>query len=108
MKVTTENIENRQVKLNIEMEEPEMGKYMDVAYKNLVKKVSIPGFRKGKTPKNVLENMIGKEALIQEAVEHLVPEAYEKAIEQEKIEPIARPEIEIVKLEPVSFNAVVP
>jgi trigger factor len=108
MKVESEKLENRQVKLNIEMEEPEMKKYLDVAYQHLVTQVRIPGFRKGKTPRNILENMIGKESLMQEAIEHLVPEAYEKAITQEKLEPVARPEIEVTKLEPVTFTAIVP
>jgi trigger factor len=108
MKVASEQLENRQVKLNIEMEDPEMEKYLDIAYQHLVTQVRIPGFRKGKTPRNILENMIGKESLMQEAIEHLVPEAYEKAIIQEKLEPVARPQIEVTKLEPVTFTAIVP
>jgi len=108
MKITSETLDNRQVKLNIEMEEPEMSKYLDTAYQHLVTRVRIPGFRKGKTPRNILENMIGKEALLQEAIEHAVPEAYEKAVLQENIVPIARPQIEVTKIEPVSFTAIIP
>jgi trigger factor len=108
MKITSEPIENRQVKLNIEMEQPELDKYLEIAYQHLVTQVKVPGFRKGKTPRNILENLIGKESLLQEAIEHAVPELYEKAVVQENISPIARPQIEVTKLEPVSFTATIP
>jgi trigger factor len=108
MKITSEPLENKQVKLTIEVEQPEMDKYLEVAYQHLVSRVRVPGFRKGKTPRNILENMIGKEALLEEAIEHAVPEIYEKAVMQENIAPIARPKIEVTKIDPVSFTAIVP
>jgi trigger factor len=108
MKVSSEKIENAQVKLNIEVDSGEVDKYMDKAYHELVARVTVPGFRKGKTPRTVLEKHVGKEALLQEAIEHLIPDAYRKAIEEENIEPIAQPDIELVKTDPVIFNAVVP
>jgi trigger factor len=108
MKISSEKIENAQVKLNIEVEPGEVDKYMDKAYHELVQKVAVPGFRKGKTPRSVLEKHIGKESLLQEAIEHLIPDAYRKALEDENIEPIAQPDIELVQTNPVIFNAVVP
>jgi trigger factor len=108
MKITSEKIENAQVKLNIEVDSGEVAKYMDKAYRELVEKVNVPGFRKGKTPRSVLEKHIGKDALMQEAIEHLIPDAYRKALEDENIEPIAQAEIDLVQMDPVIFNAIVP
>src|SRR4030042_3692973 len=108
MKLTSEAIESRQVQLNIEMEEEEVEQYKDKAYKNLVNRISVPGFRKGKTPKTILENLIGKDTILQEAIEGMIPEVYNKALEQEKIVAIARPHIELLQTQPVTFKAIVP
>jgi trigger factor len=107
MKVSTENLESCQIALNIEAEASEVDKSLDEAYHRLVKEVSIPGFRKGKAPRGILEQHIGKKNLLEEALEHLVPQLYGQAIESEKIEPIARPQIEITQTEPLIFKAVV-
>lgn len=108
MKITSEQIENSQVKLNVEVENAELNLYLEKAYQHLANRVSVPGFRKGKTPRNILETMIGKEALLQEAMEKMIPELYSKAIKEKEIEPIARPQIEILQTSPVIFNAVIP
>ncbi len=108
MKVSTEPIENSQVALNVEMEAPEVDKYLEKAYNRLVGKVSVPGFRKGKTPRAILERHIGKDALLEEALELLVPEVYEEALQSQEIDAIARPQIELVQTEPVIFKAIVP
>lgn len=108
MKVTSEKIENAQIKLNIEVGNSELDIYMNKAYHELVSKVSVPGFRKGRTPRMVLEKHIGRERLLKEALEYLIPEAYKKAVEEEKIEPVLNPDIELVQAEPVIFNAIVP
>ena len=94
--------------MNVEMEAGEIDGYLDIAYNHLVGKIKVPGFRKGKTPRAVLESHIGKPALLDEALEHLIPEAYQKALTEQKIEPIARPEIEILQTEPIIFKAIVP
>jgi len=108
MKVSAEQIENSQVSLNVEMEVGEVDEYLDKAYNHLVGRVKVPGFRKGKTPRPILERHIGKDALLQEALDHLIPDAYQKALSEQKIEPISRPEIHIVQTEPVIFKAIVP
>ncbi len=107
MKVSTENLESCQIALNIEAEASEVDKSLEEAYHRLVKEVSIPGFRKGKAPRGILEQHIGKKNLLEEALEHLVPQLYGQAIESEKMEPIARPQIEITQTEPLIFKAVV-
>jgi trigger factor len=108
MKVSTEPVENRQIALNIEMEPIEIDKYLDRAYNRLVKRVSVPGFRKGKAPRDILERHVGKDALFQEALEDLIPRAYKEALDEQKIDPIAQPQFELIKTEPLIFKAVVP
>jgi trigger factor len=107
MKVSAEKLENCQTVLTIEPEAGELDKSLDEAYRHLVNEVSIPGFRKGKAPRAILVQHIGKKNLLEEALEHLIPQLYEQAIESQKIEPIARPEIEVIQTEPVVFKAIV-
>ena len=108
MKVNSEKIENCQVSLNVEAEVDEMEKALDETYHRLVSKASISGFRKGKAPRAVLEQHMGKDALLSEAVEHLVPQLYKQAIELEKIEPVDAAQIEFIQKEPLIFKAIVP
>ena len=107
MKVSTEDMGNCQVALNIEAEDGELDKSLDEAYHHLVKEVSIPGFRKGKAPRAILEQHIGKKNLLGEALEHLIPRLYKQAIEDRGLEPVAGPEIEVIQTEPVVFKAIV-
>jgi trigger factor len=107
MKVSTETLGNCQTALTIEAEASELDKSLDEAYHHLVKEVSIPGFRKGKAPRAVLVQHVGKQSLLDEALEHLIPQLYKEAIESQEIEPISRPEVEIIQTEPVIFKATV-
>jgi trigger factor len=90
MKVSTESLGNCQIVLNVEAEATELDKSLDEAYHHLVNEVSIPGFRKGKAPRAVLEQHIGKKSLLEEALEHLIPQLYNQAIESQKIDPICQ------------------
>ena len=107
MKVSTEKLGNCQTVFTIEAEASELDKSLDEAYHHLVNEVSIPGFRKGKAPRAILVQHIGKKNLLEEALEHLVPQLYKQAIESQEIEPIARPEIEVIQTEPLVFKATV-
>jgi trigger factor len=107
MKVSTENLGNCQTLLTIEAEASETDKSLDQAYRHLVNEVDIPGFRRGKAPRAILVQHIGKNNLLEEALEHLVPQLYRQAIESQKLEPIAEPQIEITQTEPVVFKATV-
>ena len=108
MRLSTEQLENCQVVLTIEVEPPEMEEYLEEAYHHLAEKYKIPGFRKGKAPRSILENYLGKGALLEHALEHMVPELCSKAIEEQKIAAIAYPDVEITGLEPVKLKATVP
>ncbi|HJX12116.1 MAG TPA: trigger factor [Dehalococcoidales bacterium] len=108
MKVTREKIENRQAYLTVEMEPAEMEESLEHSYRHLSSRTNIPGFRKGKAPRVVVERYLGKESLLEEAIKHIVPEAYEKALKEQEIEPFAQPEVEVTQSNPVIFKAVVP
>jgi len=108
VKVTNEKTENSQAFLTIEMEPDEVEESLEKAYHRLAKKANIPGFRKGKAPRDVLERYIGKEGLLEDALNSLLPETYEKAIKEQKIEAFAQPHIEVAQTEPVIFKMVVP
>ena len=108
MKVKTEKIEGSQVVLNVETDNEEMERSMDKAYRRLAAKTTVPGFRKGKAPRPMLERYLGREALVEEAANLLIVETYDKAIEEHKVEAIARPKLEVLQIEPLSFKATVP
>jgi trigger factor len=99
MQVTLESIEKNQASIHVEVEEEKVAAALDQAYRKVVKRVVIPGFRKGKTPRSILEARLGKEVLYEEAVEILLAEAYEEAVRETAIEPIQQPEIDIVQME---------
>jgi trigger factor len=108
MKATAERIEASRVVLNIEADDEEMERSMEKAYRRLVARTTVPGFRKGKAPRPMLERYLGREALVEEAANLLLVETYDKAIEEHKIDAIARPQVEVIQVEPLSFKATVP
>ena len=108
MKITQEKEENRQAFLTVELEPAEMEEALEDAYKNLSKKADIPGFRKGKAPRNIVERHLGRNRLVEEAVNKLVPQAYEQALKEQEIDAFAQPDIELTQADPVIFKAVVP
>jgi len=108
LKVIKEKVENSQAYLTIEMEPAEMEAGMQEAYSKLVQKADIPGFRKGKAPRAIVERTLGKSRLLEEAIDGIVPKAYEDALKEQAIEPYAQPSLEITQAEPLIFKAVVP
>lgn len=111
MEARLEKIENSEACIQIEVDAEKMEEGLQYAYRKIVKKVNIPGFRRGKAPRPLLESYYGKEILYQDALEYVVPSAYEKALEDLNIEPIADPDFEIGEIEegkPFTFKAIVP
>jgi trigger factor len=108
LKVTKDKVENNQAFLSIEMEPAEMEHGLEDGYKHLVTKAAIPGFRKGKAPRAVVERYLGRGRLLEEAIDHLIPEAYQNACKEQSIEPYAQPSVEITQADPLKFKAVVP
>jgi trigger factor len=108
LKVTKDKVESSQAFLTIELDAAEMEHGMEHGYEHVVAKANIPGFRKGKAPRAVVEKYMGKGALLEEAIDHLLPEYYEKACKEQAIEPYAQPTVEITQADPLIFKAVVP
>lgn len=108
MKVSTTKLDNCQAVLNIEAEPADMEKARDMAYRRLVSRASIPGFRPGKAPRQVLERHMGKAALEREAINQYLPVAYQQALKEAELEAVAEPDIEVTQADPLIFKAVVP
>jgi trigger factor len=103
-----EKIENSEAYLNIELEAQKFEEGLQKAYNKVVKEVTIPGFRKGKAPRAVLESHYGKEVLYEDALEFIVPDAFAEAVLELNIEPIARPSYdfnEILEGKSLQFTA---
>ncbi len=111
MEAKLEKIENSEAYIEVEVDAEKLETGLEKAYRKIVKQVNIPGFRKGKVPRPLLEAHFGKEILYQDALEYIIPEAYQEAIEQLKIEPVAQPEFDINEIEAgkaLKFSAKVP
>ncbi|MHB8619899.1 MAG: trigger factor [Chloroflexota bacterium] len=111
MNAVVERSENSEVTLKVEVEPERLAKATDKAYQRLVQRVNIPGFRRGKAPRRILERTVGLDALYREALDFVMPSAYEEAVRESRISPYARPEFEVVQLEPdkaLIFKATVP
>lgn len=108
MKVSTKRLPDSQVLLEIEADEQQMERSLDKAFRRLAQRVEVPGFRKGKAPAGMLERHIGRARVVREALDILIPEAYNQAIEEQDVDAIDRPSIELVTDEPLAFKATVP
>lgn len=88
MKVTTEKLPKSLLALNIELERDQVEKGLDRAARRLSQKYAVPGFRKGKAPRFIIENYFGREALLEEASEDLINRAFKAALKQENLTPV--------------------
>ncbi len=98
MKVKVENVEKNVVQLEIEVDAAKFEEGMQQSYLKNVKKFNVPGFRKGKAPRNIIERYYGEQALYDDAINIVCSEAYDNAIEENNIHPVDRPEIDIVQI----------
>ena len=101
MKVTQDEVVDRQALLHVEVDDERLEAHLQRAYQKLVQRTTIPGFRKGKTPRRLFEQMVGRSVLVEEALETLVPDAVSAAIEQEEIDAYGTPRVNVVESEPV-------
>jgi trigger factor len=106
--VTTEPRDNRQLLLTIEVEPERVEAALNQASRRLAQKYKIPGFRPGKAPREVVERMVGKQALLEEVVDELGPKVYKEALDANNIEPYGMGEMEDFTLEPMVFKMIVP
>ena len=108
MSLQVERLEKNMAKLTIEVSPEELEGALQHAYLKNRKQISIPGFRKGKVPRQMIEKMYGPQFFYEDAVNELIPTAYEKAAEECELELVSRPEVSIVQIEkgkPFIFTA---
>jgi trigger factor len=110
MQTTVEETDKHTVRLTVEVEPDRVGKDLDRAYRKIAQQVKIPGFRKGKVPRKIIDAQIGREAVVGEFIEDSVPTYYREAIREQELAPITEPDIDLQDLregEPLVFTAVV-
>lgn len=108
MSLQVEKLENGMAKLTIEVAAEELEKAIESAYQKNKNRISIPGFRKGKAPRKMIEKMYGKEVFYEDAANELIPTAYEKALEDCTEDIVSSPKVDVVQLEsgkPFIFTA---
>jgi trigger factor len=97
----------RQVALTIELEPEMVSGALDRAYRQMVNQVNVPGFRRGKAPRQILERYVGEEALTERAVRNILPQALQDAIAEQKLEALDVSDFEIVSMSPLQVKVVV-
>lgn len=110
MSVQVEKLEKNMAKLTVEVSAEEVEKAIQTAYQKARKSINIPGFRKGKAPRQLIEKMYGKEVFYNDAIDAMLPTAYAKALDECEEEIVSRPEIDVVQIEsgkPFIFTATV-
>jgi trigger factor len=99
MRTQLEEIAKHRVKLVVEVEPAEAKPVLDLAYSHVAEQVSIPGFRKGKVPKKIIDQQVGRSAVLQEFVEHALPTFYFRAVREHDLAPISDPEFDDMEIE---------
>ncbi|HEV8564300.1 MAG TPA: trigger factor [Actinomycetota bacterium] len=110
MQTTVESTDKHTVKLTIEVPQEEFSKDLDRAYRSIANAVKIPGFRKGKVPKQIIDAQVGRDVVMQEFLEESVPVYYRNAVREQDLAPITDPDIDLHEMEdgrPLVFTAVV-
>jgi len=110
MSVQVEKLEKNMAKLTIEVSSEEFENAIAKAYKKNKNKISMPGFRKGKAPRAMIEKMYGKGIFYEDAANSIIPDAYADAAKESELEIVAQPEIDVTQIEsgkPFIFTATV-
>ena len=108
MSLQVEKLEKNMAKLTVEVTPEELEGALQKAYLKNRKQISVPGFRKGKVPRQMIEKLYGPEIFYEDAANELIPEAYDKALDECELELVSRPAISVVQLEkgkPFIFTA---
>lgn len=108
MSAQVEKLENSMVKVTVEVDEATFEKGVQAAYNKQKGKIALPGFRKGKAPRKMIEKMYGASVFYEDAANEVIPEAYDKAVEELALEVVSRPSIDVVQIEsgkPFIFTA---
>jgi trigger factor len=99
VKSAVETLSPTRAKLTVEVPFEELKPSLDAAYKKIAQQINVPGFRRGKVPPAVIDRQVGREAVLSEAVNDVLPKKYVEALQSNDLQPLAQPEIEVTKLE---------
>ena len=108
MSLQVEKLEHNMAKLTVEVAAEDVEKALQAAYLKQRKQINIPGFRKGKVPRQMIEKMYGPEVFYDEAANNMIPNAYAKAYDESELDIVSQPKIEVVQMEkgkPFIFTA---
>ncbi|MEW6231146.1 MAG: trigger factor [Chloroflexota bacterium] len=108
MKVSTEIIPDCQAVLTIEVEQERLDQAREESYRRLAARTVIPGFRKGKAPRSMVERHLGKERIYEDALQGLLPKVYREAVKESGIKALALPDLEVTQREPLVLKATIP
>lgn len=107
MNITREDMPGRQVALTIELDPETVNGALDKAYRQMVNQYDIPGFRRGKAPRHMLERYVGTEMLTERAVKNILPQTVQSAISDQNIEALDVGDVEIISLSPLQVKVIV-
>jgi trigger factor len=99
VKTDVEELSPTRVKLTIEVPFEELKKNLDQAYREVARQVRVPGFRPGKVPPRVIDQRIGRGAVLEQAINDAVPQLYSKAVAENEVVPLGQPDVEVTKLD---------
>ncbi|MDE2860722.1 MAG: trigger factor [Chloroflexota bacterium] len=108
MKVSQLEESQSQVVLSIEVEPPELEEHLDRVYRRAVQRVNIPGFRRGKAPRSVVERELGRDAMVEDALDTLLPQITSRAIQEQELDIISLPQVRVTEYDPLTIQATVP
>jgi trigger factor len=108
LKITQDEVVDNQTTLHIELEDSDLDPYLDQGYRRISPQVSIPGFRRGKAPRRVIESYIGRDGLLNEVFDSMVFEVTDKAIKEQNLDAVGVPIIDAADMDPVQFSATIP
>ena len=94
-----EQLGNSMVKVTLEISPEQFDKAMEIAYNKNKKQISVPGFRKGKAPRKMVEKMYGKEIFYEDAINAVLPEMYDEAVKELNLDVMSRPEVSVDAIE---------
>jgi len=108
VEIQTETEQTGEIIVTVTLTESDEDPYLDRSYKRMVNRLKVPGFRPGKAPKSIVESMVGRIGLVNEAIEFMIPESLDQALKDNDISAFAEPHIELLGMEPTQYKATVP
>jgi trigger factor len=106
--IKKENEQASEITITVTLSPEDENPFLDRSYKRLVGRLKVPGFRPGKAPKSIVESMVGRIGLVNEAIDFMVPESLDQALKENEISAFAEPHIELIAMEPTQYKATIP